>query len=82
MTGRTPPPQHLVAPALATQKQLDYIAGLAKERDIPEDARASLLARVESGEISKSKASDFISRLLTSRSGPTGCLSEWAPRAT
>jgi hypothetical protein len=64
MTGRTPPPQHLVAPALATQKQLDYIAGLAKERDIPEDARASLLARVESGEISKSKASDFIQRLL------------------
>lgn len=64
MTGRTPPPQHLVAPALASQKQLDFIASLARERDIPEDARASLLARVESGEISKTRASDFIGRLL------------------
>lgn len=49
---------------MATAKQLSFIRSLLAERDIPEPAREQLSARVESGEVTKRRASDFIERLL------------------
>ena len=54
------------APAvpMATDRQLAFLRSLLAERDIPAEAHATLTARVESNAISKSRASNFIERLL------------------
>jgi hypothetical protein len=49
--------------APATEKQLSFLRTLAAEREIPDDAREALLARIERKDITKSRASDFITRL-------------------
>lgn len=89
MMDRTPVPQHLAsaAPAGITERQASYLRGLANERDIPEEARADIIARLDrvtpewpNGEITKQRASEWISRLvkkdklpqqLPARGGPT-----------
>lgn len=52
------------SPKLASPQQITFLRALANEREIPADARTDLLARCDSGEITRSRASDFIKRLL------------------
>ena len=54
----------------ATERQLKYLRDLAVERDIPEDACAEILKRVDEGAVTKSRASDFIQRLLDKPKAP------------
>lgn len=48
----------------ATDRQLEFLRSLALEREIDQDHRDQLLARIEARQISKAKASSFIERLL------------------
>lgn len=88
MTNRTPVPQDLsqgtTVPG-ATNRQLDYLASLLQEREMPEDAREALSIRLanqinvneEHGDmtysddgITKARASNFIGRLLNQPKRP------------
>lgn len=58
----TPPPASEGGPP-ATERQLSYLADLLKQRQVPDAAREAMNARIASGDISKFRASDFITRL-------------------
>lgn len=65
MTSRSEvPAEFQQTAASASQKQLDFLFTLARERDIDEDKRNEILARIERKDIRKSLASEWITRLL------------------
>lgn len=48
----------------ATDKQIGLLSALIVEREIPDEAREQLSARIAARDITKRRASDFIERLL------------------
>jgi hypothetical protein len=77
MTERSAPPAEFMSGArMATDKQLAYIKGLAEDRQMSDDHRSSILARVEAREVTFDRARDWIPRLkaLPMRTQPT---SDW-----
>lgn len=60
----------------ATEKQLAFLRSLVEERELTDEHRAQMLARIETNDVSKSRASDWIGRLMEkpksrTRSAPT-----------
>lgn len=58
------PAEFATAPAnLATDRQLSYLSDLIDERQIPDEVREQIRARIESREVAKQLASEWIERL-------------------
>jgi Family of unknown function (DUF6011) len=68
----------------ATERQLAYLRDLAETRDLTDEHRAELLRRIDAGEVSKSRASDWITRLKDKPRRPKTVAynAEGAPRNT
>lgn len=82
MPERTPVPEAFRADAnepSMTDPQRTYLLGLLDEREIDADAEAQMRARIEAGDVTKSRASNWIGRLKEKPKRAAPITTGWHP---